>query len=232
MSEAIGGDAGEENRMAIDEMPSALNDTVEPRPVVEEETERRSDDKATKSNEIDWEQRLTNLTKELEAERRKNSELSRNMKYLQADIVNLQRQTDRMLVDVRNQSRTSLVLEIISILEDLDRAIAASSSSNHETVIGGLKMLHSSIEARLRREDVERIKIEKGSKIDPRLHEAVAFREVEGEEDGSILSVISFGYTMGDKVIKPAMVEVARSVARRSQQTASVSEGEKSPTDQ
>jgi len=232
MSEAIGGDAGEENRMAIDEKPSALNDTVEPRPVVEEETERRSDDKATKSNEIDWEQRLTNLTKELEAERRKNSELSRNMKYLQADIVNLQRQTDRMLVDVRNQSRTSLVLEIISILEDLDRAIAASSSSNHETVIGGLKMLHSSIEARLRREDVERIKIEKGSKIDPRLHEAVAFREVEGEEDGSILSVISFGYTMGDKVIKPAMVEVARSVARRSQQTASVSEGEKSPTDQ
>ncbi len=232
MSEAIGGDAGEENRMAIDEKPSALNDTVEPRPVVEEETERRSDDKATKSNEIDWEQRLTNLTKELEAERRKNSELSRNMKYLQADIVNLQRQTDRMLVDVRNQSRTSLVLEIISILEDLDRAIAASSSSNHETVIGGLKMLHSSIEARLRREDVERIKIEKGSKIDPRLHEAVAFREVEGEEDGSILSVISFVYTMGDKVIKPAMVEVARSVARRSQQTASVSEGEKSPTDQ
>ncbi|MHB8568171.1 MAG: nucleotide exchange factor GrpE [Nitrososphaerales archaeon] len=156
------------------------------------------------------ERHVSNITGELEIERKKNEELVNNMKYLRADIANLQRQADKMLIDVKNQAKSSLALEIISILEDLDRALVASSSSDFISVLEGLKLLRSSIESKLKMEDVARIETAPGSKLDTRLHEVVAFRETSDEEDGSILSVISFGYTMGGKVIKPALVEVAR----------------------
>ncbi len=142
----------------------------------------------------------------------KMTDLVKQMKYLQADIVNLQRQSDRMLVDVRNQARFSLILELISVKEDLARAMEAvdSPSNKKENLIDGLKLLEAKIDSSLRAEDVSTISVEIGSKLDPRLHEAVSSRIMDECEEGTILSVIGQGYMITGKVVKPALVEVAR----------------------
>ena len=153
------------------------------------------------------------LRDELEAEKKRNEDLVRQMKYLQADILNLQRQSDRMLVDVRNQARSNLIAELISVKEDLERAAnALDSSSNGKKgdFADGLMLLVTKIDGVLKREDVSEIPVEEGSRLDPHLHEAVSTRLVEEFEDGAILSTVRKGYTMNGKVLKPALVEVAR----------------------
>jgi molecular chaperone GrpE len=159
---------------------------------------------------------LSRLRSELELEHRRSAEISGRMKYLQADIANLQRQSDRRVSEVRSQVKLTWILEIVSIKEDLDRAVGvARETRDKSSLLDGLMLVASRIENILKLESVEVIRADAGGKFDPLLHEALAFQESETEEPGTILTVISPGYSVDGKVIKPAMVEVARSKERR-----------------
>ncbi|MGH2640059.1 MAG: nucleotide exchange factor GrpE, partial [Rhabdochlamydiaceae bacterium] len=155
---------------------------------------------------------IDKLEKELETERKKTGDQLNRMKYQQADIINLQRQADRMVSDARTQTKLLWIMEIISIREDLDRALKVANCEN-SVLVEGLKLVLSRIDGTLKSEEVETIKVELGTRFDPRIHEAVAFQEAKVGEDGCILSVVSQGYTVGGKVIKPALVEVVRRTA-------------------
>lgn len=149
------------------------------------------------------------LENELENERKKNAEQISRMKYLQADLVNMQKQADRMTSEARMKAKIDWVLEFIGIKEDLDRALI-STSSEESVLITGLKLVASRIENDLKTELVEKIDVKIGDKFDPKFHDAVAFQETEEKLEGTILSVVTDGYTIGGKVLKPALIEVAR----------------------
>jgi molecular chaperone GrpE len=153
---------------------------------------------------------ITALRKDLENERKRNLDLSKRMLYLQSDFANLQRQSERRIEEAKDETKLRFIEELISVKEDLERAMSVAKASNSLTLFDGLRMLLSRIEGSLRSEEVERINASLGSTFDPRLHEAVAYSEGEAEKEGTILSVVSNGYTMRGKVIKPALVEVAR----------------------
>jgi molecular chaperone GrpE len=159
---------------------------------------------------------IATLEKELELEQRKSTDLSNRMRYLQADIVNLQRQSDRKVSEVRNQVKLTWILEILSIKEDLDRAIGVAREAREKSsLLDGLLLVTSRIENILKLESVEIIKAEIGGRFDPSVHEALAFQDSETEEHGTILAVISPGYSVDGKVIKPSMVEVSRRKERK-----------------
>lgn len=149
------------------------------------------------------------LETDLESERKKNTDQMNRLRYLQADLINMQRQADRMVADSKIQVKLNWILEIISIKEDLDRALM-SAESNKSPIVDGLKLLGSRIENDLKTEGVKQIKVDVGTRFDPKLHEAVASKETEDEPEGTVLSVIAYGYTIDGKVIKPALIEVAR----------------------
>jgi molecular chaperone GrpE len=173
---------------------------------------------------------IQTLETELESERRKSSDLGNRMRYLQADIANLQRQGDRRVSEVRNQVKLTWILEVLSIKEDLDRAVAvAHESSQKSSLLDGLMLVTSRIENILKLESVEVIRAEVGGRFDPTLHEALAFQESETEEQGTILAVISPGYSVEGKVIKPAMVEVARRMERKKSSREDAASGERIP---
>ena len=156
------------------------------------------------------------LENDLELERRKSVDLANRMRYLQADIANLQRQSDRRVSEVRNQVKLAWILEIVSIKEDLDRAVGVARETHDKSaLLDGLSLVASRIENILRLEAVEVIRADVGVRFDPNLHEAVAFQESENGVQGTILAVISPGYSVEGKVIKPAMVEVARSKEKK-----------------
>ena len=159
---------------------------------------------------------ITALENELELERHKSFELAGRMKYLQADIANLQRQADRRVSEVRNQVKLTWILEVLSIKEDLDRAVDVARETNEKsTLLEGLLLVTSRIENILKLESVEVIRANVGGRFDPSFHEALAFQESDTEEQGTILAVISPGYLVEGKVIKPAMVEVSRSKEKK-----------------
>ena len=163
------------------------------------------------------ESKIQELQNELDAEKKRNAELVSKTKYLQADVINLQRQADRMVADAKNQTKLNWISEIIAIQEDLQRAIKVGAEVRNTELLAGLQMVLSRIENTLASEDVSAINVEPGQSFDPRFHEAIAFSKSNKMEDGKILSVVGRGYTMGGKVIKPALVEVSRKVASKNE---------------
>ena len=178
-----------------------------------------SEDKAEDSEAAGTlESEIKNLKAELESERKRSAEQSSKIKYLQADIINIQKQSDRMIADARNQAKLNWIVEILSIQEDLQRAIEVDTDERNKALVSGLQMVLSRIENLLDSEDVRLIRVERGQNFDPRYHEAVAFTESEKGEEGKVLSVVGNGYTMGGKVIKPALVEVSRKATSRNEE--------------
>ena len=179
---------------------------------------KTSEDKAGDSEAAGTlESEIKSLKAELESERKRSAEQSSKIKYLQADIINIQKQSDRMVADARNQAKLNWIVEILSIQEDLQRAIEVDTDERNKALVSGLQMVLSRIENLLDSEDVRLIRVERGQNFDPRYHEAVAFTESEKSEEGKVLSVVGNGYTIGGKVIKPALVEVSRKATSRNE---------------
>lgn len=172
-----------------------------------------SDEENAPKEEISSEEK--SHEKKLEAEIKKSAELSRKALYLQADLANAQRQAERRIAEARDEASIRYVEELISVKEDLERALVVVSEPKQLTALTeGLGMLLSKIDSFLDGEEVRRIDVSKGAELDTRYHEVVAYSEQPGNKDGSIVSVVRNGYTLRGKVIKPALVEVARAKKR------------------
>ncbi len=155
---------------------------------------------------------LRKLESELELEKGKSSEISKRILYLQADLINFQRQTERKIEDAKTETAIRFVESMVSIKEDLERAlfVVTSSKDASHTLVEGLRMLASRVDSVLKGEQVQRIAVSEDSPFDIRFHEAVSYSETSGMKEGNVVSVVSNGYTMKGKVIRPALVEVAR----------------------
>ncbi len=171
----------------------------------QEHQEKTSPESSVKSLNSEIER----LENELENEHKKTTEQANRMKYLQADIINLQRRSDQMVSEARSEVKLTWILEMVSVLEDLKRALKVASQEQSRSLVDGLKLVIARIENTLKSEHVESIKAEPGTKFDPKFHEAVSYRETT-EDEGKILSVIGYGCLVGGKVVKPALVEVGR----------------------
>ena len=179
--------------------------------VVESKNESLPSEEGNEAQKSDFQSLLSQvdrLESELEIERKNNAEQIIRMKYLQADLINLQRQSDRLVSEARNEARMYWIIEIISIKEDLERAI--KSSNEKSVLIDGLKLLLTRIENKLNSEGVEEINADLGTMFDPKFHDAVSFQESEDKLEGSIVEVIAPGYIVSGKVIRPTLVEIAR----------------------
>jgi molecular chaperone GrpE len=179
--------------------------------------EGKSEDQDSKEEETLNQDRA--LEKKLEAEIKKSAELSKRALYLQADLMNSQRQAEKRIVDAREETSVKYIEELISLKEDLERAlVVAIESKNASTLNEGLEMLLSKLDSFLESDDVRRISVPQDSQLDTRFHEAVAFSDAPNKKDGAIVAVIRNGYTFRGKVIKAALVEVARSSKEPGQQ--------------
>ena len=94
-------------------------------------------------------------------------------------MANLQRQSDRRVSEVRSQVKLTWLLEIITIKEDLDRAIGVALGSDKKSIlIDGLYLISSRIENILKLEDVKVVAAEVGARFDLNLHEAFVVQRV------------------------------------------------------
>jgi molecular chaperone GrpE len=144
------------------------------------ETERRLSDALLRQRELVTEQELARQRVEREARR----EIAR--------------------------SKGQLIAEILPVLDDLDRAIAAADGEPG-ALRQGVELVRASFLDRLRALGVERDD-PTGRQFDPSRHDAVSV--APGAVTGSVLATVSPGYSLGDEVLRPARVVVARSDRR------------------
>ncbi|MCB8821870.1 nucleotide exchange factor GrpE [Microvirga rosea] len=149
----------------------------------------------------------------LEAEK---AELKDKMLRLMADMENLRRRTEREIADARAYAVTSFARDMLNVADNIRRAIENVPEDARQAAEGALKGLVEGIDLTERDllKTLERHGVKKldpqGQKFDPNLHQAMF--EVPNPEvpNGTVVQVVQSGYVIGDRVLRPALVGVAK----------------------
>jgi molecular chaperone GrpE len=124
-----------------------------------------------------------------------------------ADFDNFKKRLSRD-VDLMVASRRRMLLErILPVLDNLERAL--QSNAEGESLRGGLEQTLRGFEAVLASEGVKPIEIE-GEPFDPRIAEAIGTSDSDGVAEDTVVAVTQKGYTLGDELLRPAKVIVAK----------------------
>src|SRR5436853_6327680 len=139
----------------------------------------------------------------LEAER---DERLNDLKRVAADFENYRKRVARDQESLAARAHERLVKELLPVLDDLERALAAAEEHEEGKLEEGVRLVHQSLRDALTREGLA--EIETNGRFDPHVHEALLSQPSDAEE-GSVLEVLQKGYRLGDRVIRPARVVIA-----------------------
>ena len=139
----------------------------------------------------------------LEAER---DEHLNDLKRVAAEFENYRKRVLRDQESLVARAHERLVKELLPVLDDLERALAAAEQHEEAKLEEGVRLVHQELAAALEREGLA--EIETNGRFDPHVHEALLSQPSDGEE-GSVLEVVQKGYRLGDRVVRPARVVVA-----------------------
>ncbi|ENN92541.1 nucleotide exchange factor GrpE [Bartonella schoenbuchensis] len=144
-----------------------------------------------------------------------NKELKNQLLRFAADMENLRRRTTRDVADARAYAITNFARDMLSVSDNLNRALEAIPEGARENDTG-LKMLAEGVEmterammTALERHGVKKIHPE-GQKFDPHFHQAMFEIPNTDVPDNTVQQVVQAGYIIGERVLRPAMVGVAK----------------------
>ncbi len=146
------------------------------------------------------------LSPEIEKLTKEKEEYLNGWKRAKADLINYKKDELKRLEEVARFGSESLILELISILDDFDLALA--TLEKQEAAEKGIYLIRSRFEDILKRRGLERIKVEVGEKFNPAVHEAILTVDGNTQNADMVAEEIEAGYTLHGKVIRPARVKV------------------------
>jgi molecular chaperone GrpE len=147
------------------------------------------------------------LAAELAAARAKAEDNYNKFLYAMADFENYKKRIERQLADIALHGKKSVLTKMLPVLDNLERAVGFEDS---EGLRGGLQATLRMFESALAGEGVKAVSL-KGRPFDPRLAEAIATQPApEGVAEDTVLDEAHKAYTMGDEVLRPAQVVVAK----------------------
>jgi molecular chaperone GrpE len=127
-----------------------------------------------------------------------------------ADFDNFRKRTRKEIEDARRNGREELLRAVLPVFDNLERAIqSAQRSSDVKAVADGLSLVQRQFTESLGREGIARIPTV-GRPFDPAVHEAIQQVESGDHAPGTVLAEVQPGYTQGDRLVRAAMVVVAK----------------------
>jgi molecular chaperone GrpE len=143
--------------------------------------------------------------------REENEILKDQLLRLAADFDNFRKRTARQMEENRKAVLEQVLLDFLEVTDNFDRAIKSTKTAEDmSSIASGLEQLSKQFFSILEKYGIERIESEKSSEFDPHKHEAVQHVETSELPDNTIVEVYKAGYALNSKVIRPAMVSVAR----------------------
>lgn len=140
-------------------------------------------------------------------------ELQDRLLRIAAEFDNYRKRTDRERRDLHDFITSDILRDLLPILDDLERALATpmNVAQNPElaTFHQGVTLIHRQWLELLRRRGVEALEVV-GKPFDPEWHEAVTDEPANGRPDGEITAELRRGYRIGSKLLRAAMVKVAK----------------------
>ena len=131
-----------------------------------------------------------------------------------AETENLRRRADREKADAANYAMTAFARDLLSVSDNLRRALDSIPADtdlgeNAKTLVEGIEMTERELLNMLERHNIKKID-PMGDKFSHDLHQALFEIPDTGKEDGTIVQVMQVGYVIKDRLLRPAMVGVAR----------------------
>jgi molecular chaperone GrpE len=133
-----------------------------------------------------------------------------DLRRLQADFDNYRKRTLREQTARAASASQALVSRLLPVLDNFELAVsAAEQSRDFDRMLKGVEMVFGELRQALEGEGLVKIEAE-GKPFDPERHEAVIAVEQEGTEPGMVVDIVRTGYELRGKVLRPAMVKVAK----------------------
>jgi molecular chaperone GrpE len=130
-----------------------------------------------------------------------------------AEFDNYRKRTDRERQNLSESAAADLLQELLPLVDDLERALGAEAGTDGaDAYRRGVELIHQQLLEILRKRGVRPIDAV-GADFDPYYHQAIAHEPVEGRREGEIIEEFRRGYLLGDRLLRPSMVKVAKASA-------------------
>ena len=175
-----------------------------------EEKETITKEDVEEKKEIKEEEKIFLTKEEIEAMNKKVSEAEEKALRASAELINYRKRKDEETDKKLKYANEDLILEILPILDNFERAIKMDDDNLEDEVskfLQGVKMIYASLTKTLEKYGVTEIKA-LGEVFDPNYHQAVMTDSVSDKPVEVITEVFQKGYMLKDKVIRPSMVKV------------------------
>jgi molecular chaperone GrpE len=130
-----------------------------------------------------------------------------------AEFDNYRRRTERERQAQSETAAADLLGELLPLVDDLERALQADAGSEvAEAYRRGVELIHRQLMETLRKRGVRPIEA-LGADFDPHHHQAVAHEAASGHREGEVIEEYRRGYTLGERLLRPSMVKVAKGEA-------------------
>lgn len=150
------------------------------------------------------------VQKQLEESQAKAKEYFDGWQRERADFANYKRRIDREQVTLSQNIAAEVIKKYLLVLDDLDRAMKMRPSQGEVSAwADGIDLIYRKLQNILDAEGIKRIPAE-DEEFNPLRHEAISYEECADCNSGEIIGVVQEGYTLGDRVLRPARVRVAR----------------------
>ena len=145
---------------------------------------------------------LESLQKELTAEKEKFLRLF-------AEFENFRKRTARERTDMFRTAGQDVIVSLLPVLDDFDRAMKELNKSGDEAALQGVALIHNKFKETLKSKGLEEISVAEGDTFDADVHEAVTQIPAPDKSlKGKVVDVIEKGFTLGDRVIRHPKVVV------------------------
>jgi len=166
-----------------------------------EQVKNKKDKKDAKVHKENIEETLNKKIKELEEK----------MLYKDAELINYRKRKDDEVSNMLKYANSDIILELLSIVDDLERAIKIDDEVLDDELskfLSGFKIIYSKLVNLLNNFEVKEIDT-LNKEFDPSFHQAVMTKKIENVKTGTVIDVLQKGYMYKDRVIRPSMVIVA-----------------------
>ncbi len=126
-----------------------------------------------------------------------------------AEFDNYRKRTERERQALSEAAAVDVLKELLPIVDDLERALKAEPDEAVEGYRRGVELIHQHLLDLLRKRGVRPIDA-LGADFDPYYHQAVAHDTAEGAREGEVIEEFRRGYMLGDRLLRPSMVKVAK----------------------
>lgn len=170
---------------------------------VREETERMDEGAASAATDP-----APALADEIVELRKERDGLHDRLLRQAAEFDNFRKRVDRERKDLGLYAALEFVQDLLPIIDDFERALQ-TDAPGAESYRQGLEIIHRAMLDMLRKRGVTPIDAV-GTDFDPELHQAVAYEDAPNRRDGEVIEEFRRGFRLGDRLVRPAMVKVAK----------------------